>query len=81
MPDAGSVGSGTHAVSRSISLLSLYVIVEKNKVDGEMEDTLGMSRRLSTPSFTVTGPPWSFPHQSLQLQFLDSTKNMYSNKI
>ena len=65
MPDAGSVGSGIHAVCRSISLLSLYVIVEKNKVDGEMEDTLGMSRTLSTPSYTITGLPWSFPHQSL----------------
>ena len=31
MPDAGSVGSGIHAVCCSISLLSLCVIVEKNK--------------------------------------------------
>ena len=31
MPDAGSIGSGIHAVCRSISLLSLYVIVEEEK--------------------------------------------------
>ena len=65
MPDAGSVENGVHADCRSTSLLSLCVIVEKNEVDWEMEDTLEMSRRLSTPSFTITGLPWSFPHQSL----------------
>ena len=42
MSDVGSVGSGIHAVFRSISLLSLCVIVEKNQGDGEMEDTLGV---------------------------------------
>ena len=55
MPDAGNVGSGIHAIGCSISLLSLCVIVEENKVDGEMKNTLGMSRGLSKPSFTITG--------------------------
>ena len=48
MPDAGSVGSGIHAVCRSISLLSLYVTVEKKSWWGDGRHLGNVTKTINT---------------------------------